>query len=336
MKCHLASLDSVDWCVMTNLVWFFRRLGFSVSWSKLPALCDVLVLVRGSQMPHVDNEVIDCLKAVILFDYVGNDQTELISGLEKLRKPILYFRARGAKSEAIKTVSKSVEIVSRALPVNVSLWYRRPKEIRWKVVYVGNRKNIPNDSFCAELNTTISAGFVDAWGRWWSGFAPEGKLHKPITVYSVPSVYSRSGVALGLMYPYQRENRCYSSRQWLAPLTGCPVASESANPFNAPGILTRKIGSCYPECIGLRQREDLAVEAASFWAAHTDQAHRDVADWLSQCGLSSVNGATESASSQIDAAPSLINLLRFISLVERAGVAVGRDVAPMSWLRIWA
>jgi hypothetical protein len=336
MKCHLASLDSVDWCVMTNLVWFFRRLGFSVSWSKALACCDVLVLVRGCKLPPISSDVFGSVKALVVFDYVGNDQIELLSAVSKFGKPILHFRSCGdIASTAESKQSGSIESIRKPLPVNVRFWRKKPTTARWRAVYVGNRKNLPSDECSADLDLAISSGTVDVWGRWWTGLVPDCRLHKPITVYSVPSVYSRSEVTLGLMYPFQREHGCYSSRQWLAPLAGCVVVSECENSFHAPGVVTRKGGHYYPERVQVADRENLAIEASSFWETHTDHALSHVADWLANHQILSRKNVSQAAARQRFTAASLMTLLRGVSLIERVGISLNRDIAPMSWLRIW-
>jgi hypothetical protein len=335
MRCHLASLDSVDWCVVTNLIWFFRSLGFTVSWGKSFAPCDVVAIVRGVRLPPDSQNVLRSAKAVVVFDYVGNDQEELLVPIKSFGKPVLHFRAcKESKEKNDSSLAMPNDVITLPLPVNVDLWCKKPMPTKWNVVYIGNRKDLPGDVTSSELHSAVSSGVIDVWGRWWVGLAPQKKLHRPITVYSVPSVYRRSGFSLGLMYPYQREAGCYSSRHWLAPLAGCPVVTERSNPFGAPGIIPGKLDSSPAHIMSLSEREGLADAAYTFWASRADQARSLVGHWLTSHGVSTAARRFGFLEGMRGRSPT-IGLLRSVSMIERLGMSVGWDVSPISWLRIW-
>lgn len=329
--CHIACLDAVDFCVLTNLRIMFRRLGFRVTWSKQVRRCNILVVMRAEQISPDDLEHVSEQTPVIVFGYVGKPCEVVISQLKKRNCSILFVPA----SEQLPPQNDGTfDTLIAPPPVYPEMWMRPILKDAFIYAYLGNRKQLGTDQWQQRLEGWIDSGQVDVWGRWWSGHCPDIRRHGAVSIFTVPEIYRRSIYSLGLMYPFQRDMKTFSGRYWLAPLCGAHVLAETDSYSDVPGVLVYKAPDLPVNRFSLEDRSDLQQKARLYWKHRTERLEAAVGDWIQkkidptrlEPIIPGLDGIKEQAT---------VAILKISSRFEAIGVAKGINLSPFSLLGIW-
>jgi hypothetical protein len=228
--CLIYGHNGLDLDVTLNLRSFYNKLGFSVFFSEKLLDSDLLVVLRA-----VD-KTIDItpfsFALVHVYDYGGWDYDAFVRTIDK-KITYIFCTSEVKRSRLIELLHFPKEQVFVALPpVDIKLWSKKIKEVKYNIVHIGNYKPITEkDAIKERFNETIKHFKTHVWGLGWQ--LERGLYHGKIGVFSVSGIYAHSQFALGLMYPFQRDVT-FSGRFWHAPLNGCYVFSE-------PGFYCKKI-----------------------------------------------------------------------------------------------
>lgn len=265
--CLIYSPDGVDLDNAVNLIRFYKRLGFNTFFSDELFDADVLALVRARNAPV---NVEGCNFSLIhIYDYVGWDYDEAIRSFD-YSKTYIYCTSEEKRERIIKEVGFPEDHIHLAFtPVEIPLWSRKVKPVKYDVIHVGNYKPVPGgDKMQDRFINIIDKYKVHLWGARWKGIISDDNYHGRKRLFGVPRIYARSKFALGLMYPYQREVT-FSNRFWIASLCGCPVISEKGlYTTKLPGVVETDYTDADYERI-IREveidRAALREEALLFW-----------------------------------------------------------------------
>jgi hypothetical protein len=169
---------------------------------------------------------------VHVYDYGGWDFDAFVRTIDS-NITYIFCTSEIKRTRLIELLSFPSERVFVALPpVDVNLWSNKINDVKYQIVHIGNFKPIKEKDIVKErFNKIISDFETHVWGLGWQ--LNKDLYHGKTGVFNVSNIYANSKIALGLMYPFQREVT-FSGRFWHAPLNGCMVFSE-------PGLYTLKI-----------------------------------------------------------------------------------------------
>ncbi len=156
-------------------------------------------------------------------------------------------------------------------PVCTQKWISKKPLIRkFDFVHIGNYKQYyqnNSDEYADAFLKQIETGLIRVWGRGW----PEDKNKIRVShaaLLDVSDIYRSSHIALGMMYPHQR-NLTVSGRFWQAPLNGTFVLSEPNEITNGiPGVIQTDYNrdlTDYKKSIDIEQHIQLQESAKLFW-----------------------------------------------------------------------
>lgn len=271
-SCSIYGFDGLDLDIVHNLVPFYRALGMEPVLTKRLAPADLLVMQRPPDRPVDVRE----FAAVHVWDYVGNPISRLITespGAER----ITVFTASEARARDLAAASASSGATVQVLvaPVHAPTWAKRLGRTDFDSVHIGNYKPYyreGGDGYAQGFLAALHALRGDVWGNGWTD--PALSAHGPLALFRVSSVYARSTVALGMMYPHQRPIS-FSGRFWHAPLNGCALLSEPSVYADLwPGVY----GTDYTaedvrgRLDRLPDRHQVQQEAREFWDDHWRRA----------------------------------------------------------------
>jgi len=277
---HLYGTDGFDPDVSANLHSFYRVLGYLTY--------AVTKLGRGSllvvQRPGDRGIDASAYEQVHVYDYIGRDIGGTLESL--LSHPDVQIftscQARGVDLEKRFPVF-SGRIHVQLPPVDISLWTSpsMPAVKEYPLVHVGNYKPYYAegvDTYATVLFELARMGRLSIWGRGWDDVnAPQSAVKGRIRLKKVSEVYRHSGLAIGMMYPFQREVTI-SGRFWQAPLNGCLVMSEpSLYADGLPGVASFETVT---DVLALANNTDrpssvaIAREASAFWRQCWDDSLR--------------------------------------------------------------
>lgn len=232
--CLIYGHDGLDLDVTYNLRSFYRKLGFRVFFSRILYDADILVVTRA-----LDREInLSGMHYALIhvYDYTGWDYDAFVRSVDQ-GKTYIFCTSESRKERLINQLNFPEDKIFIALPpVDVTIWCKKLKDLKYPKVHIGNFKQIAdNDTIRILFNEALTHLNIHIWGSGWKGF---NKLyHGKAGLFQVSSIYSKSEFAFGLMYPFQRGNT-FSGRFWHAPLNGCSLLSE-AGYFTSkiPGII---------------------------------------------------------------------------------------------------
>lgn len=268
--CVLHGSDGFDMCVLRNITHFYRRLGFAVVPCLTVVPCDLLVILRGSQLrlpEHFPPSI-----PVHFFNYGGMRITAALVRLAGNGNPVTLI-------EPVSTLREPPPANTRLLnafpPVYPELWAVPPARPAYPLTHVGNRKAFASeqgDPYSLTLDRLVAGGAIDVWGHGWAAVAQGLRLHGSCRIYTVPHLFARSGSTLGLMAPFQRESGSFTTRFWMAPLCGTRVLSEP-NRYcgQMPGVLACAYEDASAQATAAYDRAALADDARRYWCARTGE-----------------------------------------------------------------
>ena len=228
--CLIYGQNGLDLEIAFNLRSFYKALGFKTFFSEKLYDADLLVVVRAVDKT-IDTQTLN-FSLVHVYDYGGWDYDAFVRTIDQ-KITYIFCTSSIKKNRLIEILHFPANQVFVALPpIDIKLWCKKIKELKYNTVHIGNFKPITeDDSIKDRFNQTLSYFKTHIWGLGWQ--LDKYQSHGKTSYFTVSSIYSQSKFALGLMYPFQREVT-FSSRFWLAPLNGCLLFSE-------PGLFTSKI-----------------------------------------------------------------------------------------------
>jgi hypothetical protein len=264
--------DGFDPDINLNLRHFYGDLGFRVRTSRQLIDCQLLVITRT---PNSDLDL-SAYSQVHVYDYVCMNNDEFMKSIQH-HPGVRVFSPSQARMNTTLQVSPNLEgkILEMLPPVSTSIWTNKPKfESKFKVVHIGNFKSSledVSDKFSSDFLKSLNENSVDVWGERWTGHVPRERIHGRASLLSVPSIYRSATLAIGIMYPYQR-NLTISGRLWMAPLNGTRLLSEPNSQIREiPGVVESDFSAESIRNgleIGYQSRIELAIEARKFWDTH--------------------------------------------------------------------
>lgn len=228
--CLIYGHDGLDLDVTYNLTSFYKGLGFNVFFSRKLHNADLLVVLRALDL-EIDISAFH-YSLVHIYDYTGWDYDAFIRTIDH-RITFIFCTSETKKTRISEKLNFPQNQIFIALPpVDITLWSKKLKDVKYNLVHIGNSKEFTDtDIIKVQFNEAIGYFKPHVWG---SGWRVSNELyHGKAGLFQVSSIYSKSKFALGLMYPFQREVT-FSGRFWHAPLNGCFLLSE-------PGLFTQKI-----------------------------------------------------------------------------------------------
>lgn len=263
--CLIYGHNGLDLDVTLNLRSFYRQLGFLVSFSDKLYDANLLVVVRAINKPIDLNNF--TFTIIHVYDYGGWDYDNFVLSINK--QITYYFCTSELKKQKLTNLlSVPEDHVYIALPpVDVKLWSKKIKPIKYNFVHIGNFKPIAGeDVFKLKFNNAIDHFKSNLWGAGWD--ICNDYYRGKAGLFQVSDIYRQSKYAFGLMYPFQREVT-FSGRFWHAPLNGCMLISEPGlYTQNIPGIIEvdysqvdiqQKIANGF-------DREQLQTESQVYWS----------------------------------------------------------------------
>jgi hypothetical protein len=224
----------LDLDITLNLVSFYKKLGFKTIYSTKLYNADLLVVLRAIDK-SIDLSTY-YYQMIHVFDYVGWDYDRFLASIDHQITYIFCTAEKKRQSIIEKCRFPENHIFVVFPPVETSLWIAKEQNRKYDFVHIGNHKfsvSTDSDPVKAKFDKILQTLNVDVWGRRWNDIVKKELCHGEIELFNVPKIYAQSKIALGLMYPFQRDVT-YSGRFWLAPLNGCFLISEQ-------GLYTREI-----------------------------------------------------------------------------------------------
>lgn len=276
LSCRILGTDGFDLDVLHNLVRFYRRLGARPVLAREPGPADLLVVQRPSDRP-LD---LRSYRAVHLWDYVGTPIDQLLAASSGAERMTVFTTSQRRADELRDTAGSSgARLVVLPPPVDVDLWRSPLRSIEHRAVHIGNFKPYyadGSDRYASRFLAALQTERAPVWGAGWR--IPDVDARGRLGQFSVSTVYTRSAVAFGMMYPFQRDIS-FSGRFWHAPINGCRILSEpSVYAGSWPGVVetdysAAEVAAALEPTAG---RELVRDEALSFWRAHWTAALADV------------------------------------------------------------
>jgi hypothetical protein len=260
----LFGADGFDPDVVVNATRAYRKLGFMLVPSNEIREDFALIVVIRPPNRAIEFPV---NSVVHIWDYVGSEISLFLGSLPK-RDNVHIFVSSMHRFNALATQLVGQIINSRVmlLPVAVSIWSKSPKKLKHEVVHIGNLKGplrSMGDQESQIFLERVREMKADVWGLGWDDLRFGIRYHGKAKLSTVSRIYSRSSLALGIMYPFQR-NITISGRFWHAPLNGCALLTESLPELAMPGV----ISELSKNPTDLKSRKLLREEARAFWLSH--------------------------------------------------------------------
>ena len=264
--------DGFDPDVARNISALYSELGLYPFRSREMRAATVLCIERT---PTVALEIPRHYQRVHIFDYVCADNAQFLAALEARAGLSVYVPSAARRATVLQAAPHLEPFIHVALPpVRPSLWIAKRGAGRSPdIVHIGHYKpsyNGGTDTQSRRFLEAIVESAARVWGNGWqsAGLEPSRVMGR-LPLKRVSSVYSTSSLALGMMYPFQRE-LTISGRMWHAPLNGCTVFSEALPAgYALPGNTLVDYGEWLDA--GCRRPEGspgkLADEALRFWLA---------------------------------------------------------------------
>ena len=219
--------DGLDVDVAINLKHLYQDLGFRVVIAKQLHVADLLCVIRT---PIRQNSDIFRYSQIHVFDYVCAENIEFLSSLVNHPKSTIFvpsirrFNHNGDLNPALE--EKMLVLLP---PVFTKIWISKkiPKE-HFNIVHVGNFKPYyenNTDVYANRFINQMANGSVKIWGKGWNKKILQSNIIKPAPLLKVSLIYKSASLALGMMYPFQR-NYTISGRYWQAPLNGALLITE--------------------------------------------------------------------------------------------------------------
>jgi hypothetical protein len=253
--------------VTYNLRSFYSKLGFRVFFSRSLHDADLLVVTRP--LDKVVNTRGFRFSLVHVFDYTGWSFDRFVHSFDYSITYIFCTSDAGRERLVNKLGFPGDHAFIALPPVDVSLWCRRLRRIKYKLVHIGNFKHLTSpDEYQERFIKAIRQMNINLWGLGWKDFG--NRLYNGrVGLFGVSRVYSESEYSLGLMYPFQRDVT-YSGRFWHAPLNGCCLLSEPGYYTKLiPGIVETDYSA--PDIKGkiqlITDREKIQQDSSRFWKA---------------------------------------------------------------------
>lgn len=281
--------DGFDRDVTVNLLGFYRRLGVQTRSSRYLIEADLLIVER----PPQSAKGFDRYSRVHFYDYVGADVIPFLRDLEGHAGATVFTTSAPRQRELLEAVPGLEGRVRVALPpVLTSLWTAplRSDARLTTPIHIGNYKpyySDESDAFSSALLDGIRAGMIEVWGAGWvEKVGDNAGVHGPLRLAEVSPLYARAALAVGMMYPFQREVT-FSGRFWQAPLNGCTLYSEpSYYAGQIPGVevfeslddLVRATEQQQKRT--LPERTELKSRASNFWDAELAKTSQIVGETL--------------------------------------------------------
>jgi hypothetical protein len=270
--CVICSNDGFDPCVLFNLFILYSNLGFQVLVSENPIYCNLLVVMRGSNilLPKEFPRNIP----IHVYNYVGNSIATIINKISA--HPYHVFAPSQDLLEYNNVPSNRGIIL--VPPVYTKYWVGASNNMRtvnrkYNIVHIGNRKTkfgASEDQYTKALDQLINHKAADIWGLGWEKTLLGNLYHGSIGVMNVKHIYSKSNFALGLMYPFQRELGTFSGRFWQAPLNGAILLSEPNRYIGTiPGIIESDLVNINSSIKKKFSREEISESSVIFWNKKT-------------------------------------------------------------------
>lgn len=268
--CQIYGHNGFDLCVTFNLVKFYQKLGFKTFFSEKIYEVDLLIVIRPTNRPFDLSKY--HIPAIHIYDYVGNDFDNFADNLNK--KIVYIFTTTDTKRQRIiSNMNILPENVFVALPpVDIDMWVYKSNSIKKseKLVHIGNYKPVTDeDLYRTNFFEYIKNNVVDVWGLNWNNDFVGGKYKGKSSLFNVSKVYANTKVALGFMYPFQRDVT-FSSRFWQTTLNGCYLLSEpSVFSQIIPGIIQTnfEIEDVKNAINNIPNDKDLKKIAIDFWTS---------------------------------------------------------------------
>ena len=265
--CVICGNDGFDKCVLFNLTKLYEKLGFSVIISKDPLDCHLLVIARGSDVKIPGN--FSPKIPIHVYNYVGNSLSNI---LRKISDNPYYVISPSQDLLDYNSVEFSKGVVAFP-PVYSDFWisHLTNQDINqmYEVAHIGNNKSdygASQDKYSILLSNAVCQGHIDIWGKGWETEKLNSKYHGTVEVYNVKHIYAKTDIALGIMYPFQRELGTFSSRFWQAPLNGALLLSEPNRYVGIiPGILEGDPTDLDPHIRQKKSRQELIKESTVYW-----------------------------------------------------------------------
>jgi hypothetical protein len=263
--CLIYGHDGFDLDVLYNLRALYRDLGFTVSFSNQLRKADLLVVQR---CPNAALDV-SGYETVHVYDYVGNDISLFLESLvDAIGVSVFSSSSARVDEHLLNTPGLAGMIFDVLPPVSSEIWAVPLADVQYPIVHIGNYKPVYStgeDAYSRGLMRAVNTRATHVWGAGWT--APGATLHGKLNVFKVSGTYARAQVALGMMYPFQRETT-FSGRFWQAPLNGCLLLSEpSLYSKSFPGVLQTDYSNedISGQTAIRHDRQELQVAAKLFW-----------------------------------------------------------------------
>ena len=278
--CLIYGNDGLDLDVTYNLSSFYKGLGFKVFFSGKLYNADLLIVTRALDL-EIDMSAFH-YSLIHVYDYTGWDFDNFVRTVDH-RMTFIFCTSETKKARLTEKLNFPPSQIFLALPpVDVILWSKKLKDVKYHLIHIGNFKPISDtDNIKVQFNKAISFFKPHIWGKGW--MVNNDLYHGKAGLFQVSSIYSMSEFALGLMYPFQREHT-YSGRFWHAPLNGCYLLSE-------PGLYSQKVPGIIETDYSINDisekiernsdRKTLQKESQEFWNKQYDITLGYVASSLS-------------------------------------------------------
>jgi len=290
--CMILGGDGLDSDVVKNLEYLYRSLGYSVvkMVKNIPEDFSGLLVISRSNM--LSNKALEnCkVKTVIIYDYVGDsiNNFDYLSFLSQQIDSVIIYSTSYERMAQLRDLVDSRECATdisinfSLLPVFPKIWIAKKRHSRIsRPIHIGHFKSgEPREmdpikenflGFLKRENAIIG-------GRDWPETFSRGILLGEINLRTVSALYAKCEIAVGLMYPFQRQHT-YSGRYWHAPLNGCTVLSEETR-YSAiiPGVISCDLSKSLSE---IRENcnlspDKLMLESSTFWKNSTNFHIRDL------------------------------------------------------------
>jgi hypothetical protein len=275
-KALIYGYDGFDPDVNLNLRHFYSELGFRVITSRTLIPADILIVTR------IPKDYFDFTRfsQIHIYDYVCSDNENFMKGIQSQRGITVFSPSIKRMSQTLK-IAPSLEgkIFVLLPPVVTKIWMKKIKcSPLYDIAHIGNFKpyyNDRSDIFSTRFLDLLLREDVDVWGDGWNMLLTSSKNHHRAPLYTARSIYGASKVALGMMFPYQR-NLTISGRFWMGPLNGAVVLSEP-NDFIGiiPGVTEfdfQSTGLAIRRDFTFQERLELSIKAKFYWDNHFDNS----------------------------------------------------------------
>jgi hypothetical protein len=271
--CLIYCNDGFDIATLFNLIKMYAKFGFNVIFTTRKIInCNLLVIPRGD---NIDLPIDFSNKIPIhIYNYVGNNIVKII---EKISSNPYIVLAPSRDLLEQSHVEENRGFIA-AFPVYPEYWTDKSgikiENSKYDLVHIGNKKlysGTLHDQYAIALDKLISQDTVHLWGRGWDKSSIDAnKYHGSIAVLNLKYIYSRTDIALGLMYPFQRELGTFSERFWQAPLNGTILLSEPTRYIGViPGVFETDLQNIDRSIRKKYSKQEIADASSKYWSEST-------------------------------------------------------------------